>query len=787
MGPGDDPVLGIDLGTTNSVVAVADGSEVRVITTPLGNRLIPSVVSFKPDGTVLVGDEARERRLIDAANTVYSVKRLIGRPFASPEVSQAQQRFAFQLVKSPNGGVLVDIRGETYTLTEISAFVLREIRRIAVERLGRSVERAVITVPANFNELQRSATKAAARVAGLDVARIINEPTAAALAYGLGKTKAERVAVYDLGGGTFDLTLLELEEDVFEVVGTAGDSFLGGDDLDLLMAEAMCDASLAQHRFDPRTNEQAYERLRAAAEWAKCQLSENDAVEVVVEEVTYGRGGRPLDLDFRMERADYENAIRPLLARTFDVCNVAMDEASLRARDIDAVVLVGGSTRVPLVREMVSQFFGKAPRTDIDPDLVVGQGAAIHGFALKGRPRRKTKTSLGKMSLRKVSAAELERLKREREKRQAELPRQPAFAPTSQVDLPPGALVDAARPKSPAEVGGMPGVILGGGVVEERAAKRVDPRREPTAPFRHQGKGPRADAEVAEVRGPAKDTLHGVPGPPPPLPPAQPPPLRESLAEQLRGAAAPPPLPPAKPALPSDIPSLPPDAFDLEVPDTPSSEALPGLIIDVDEDDDAPSVEIARSLAVGLGFGMEVDEGPADDGGLPAVLAGFAEPLPGPSPLAPPPPPSSVMQLPDAEMPLLMDVTPHALCIETAGGYCQQLIRRNVPVPVEQARVFSTASDGQESVAVRICQGEAQRFADNQPLGEIELRGLRSAARGEVKIDVTFIMDASGTLAVKASDISTGRAQEIRIQLLGGANEDDIAAMRARQQRVMEG
>ena len=772
MGPGgDDPVLGIDLGTTNSVAAVADGSEVRVITTDLGNRLIPSVVSFKPDGNVLVGEEARERRLIDAANTVYSVKRLIGRPFTSPEVAQAQQRFAFKLVKSPNGGVLVDIRGETYTLTEISAFVLREIRRIAVERLGRSVERAVITVPANFNELQRSATKAAARVAGLEVPRIINEPTAAALAYGLGKERAERVAVYDLGGGTFDLTLLELEGDVFEVVGTAGDSFLGGDDLDLVMAEIMCDASLAQHRFDPRTNEQAYARLRAAAEWAKCQLSDNDAVEVVVEELGYGRGGRALDLDFRMERSDYENAIRPLLARTFDVCNEAMDEASLAARDIDAVVLVGGSTRVPLVREMVSQFFGKAPRTDIDPDLVVGQGAAIHGFALRGRPKRKAKTSLGKLSLRKVSAAELERLKREREKRQAALPRQPAFAPTAQVDLPPGALVDAAKPRSPAEVGGMPGVIMGGGVVEESAVPRADPRREPTTPIRTEG-NLRDDEKTVQHALPAKQTLHGhgPPGAPPPLPPATPP-------------AAPPPLPPAgKAPSKSDIPSLPPDAFAL---DAPASGDLPGLEIEVDVDeagDEPASVGIAKSLAANLGFGTDAGAGSTeDDGGLPAVLAGFVEPLPGPSPLAPP----SVMTLPDADMPLLMDVTPHALSIETAGGYCQQLIRRNVPVPVEQARVFSTGSDGQDSVAIRICQGEASRFQDNQPLGEIELRGLRSAPRGEVKIDVTFIMDASGTLAVKALDISTGRAQEIRIQLLGGASEEDIEGMRARQQRLV--
>ncbi|HJK95193.1 MAG TPA: Hsp70 family protein, partial [Polyangiaceae bacterium LLY-WYZ-15_(1-7)] len=440
-----DVVLGIDLGTTNSVVAVADGEACRVLHTELGHRLIPSVVSFKPDGGILVGEEARERRLIDATHTVYSVKRLIGRPFKSPEVKRAQQRFAFPLVPNANGGVVVDIRGETYTLTEISAFVLREIRRIAERELGQAVSRAVITVPANFNELQRSATKAAGRVAGLQVERIINEPTAAALAYGYGKGKsAERVAVFDLGGGTFDLTILELEDDVFEVLATAGDSFLGGDDLDLVVAELMCDAFLDQHRWDPRQDDQAFERLRAAAEWAKCQLSSETAVELTVEELHYGRGGKALDLEFQLERPAFEDAIRPLVARAFDVCNQALREADMKPGEVDSVVLVGGSTRVPLVRGMVEEFFGKTPHTEIDPDLVVAQGAAIHGYALAGRPKtaapkRKRKDSLGRVALKKISREELAKLKAERDKRKAALPKQPAFAPGPPAAPPPPA------------------------------------------------------------------------------------------------------------------------------------------------------------------------------------------------------------------------------------------------------------------------------------------------------------------------------------------------------------
>ncbi|MDH3843437.1 MAG: Hsp70 family protein, partial [Myxococcales bacterium] len=242
------PVIGIDLGTTNSVVAIADQSGARVLADSDGSKLIPSVVSFHPSGDVLVGTAAKERRLLDAANTVSSVKRLIGRPFTSYEVKQARERFAFELSEGPSGGVLVSARGETYTLSEISAFVLRHVRKVAEDALGKECEHAVVTVPANFNELQRSATKAAGRVAGLEVLRILNEPTAAALAYGYNKTSNERVAVYDLGGGTFDITILQLAGDVFEVLATAGDTFLGGDDVDNLIADDMAARFLESQR-----------------------------------------------------------------------------------------------------------------------------------------------------------------------------------------------------------------------------------------------------------------------------------------------------------------------------------------------------------------------------------------------------------------------------------------------------------------------------------------------------------------------------------------------------------
>ena len=305
----DGPVLGIDLGTTNSVVAVADGGQARVLRDIEGHRLVPSVVSFHPNGETLVGYDARERRLVDAKNTVYAVKRLIGRPFNSPEVTRARERFGFDIIENKHGGSVVQVRKGRYALAEISAMVLRQLRRVAESALGEHCERAVITVPANFNELQRSATKAAGKVAGLDVLRILNEPTAAALAYGLGQGQREKVAVYDLGGGTFDITILELDDDVFEVLSTAGDTFLGGEDIDGAIGEAMSDAFLKTHRWDPRVDLQAFERLKAAGEWAKCELTTETRVELTVEDLHRGTSGEALNLEFALSRAELEEIV----------------------------------------------------------------------------------------------------------------------------------------------------------------------------------------------------------------------------------------------------------------------------------------------------------------------------------------------------------------------------------------------------------------------------------------------------------------------------------------------
>src|SRR5580698_8241484 len=316
-------VVGIDLGTTNTVVACVRNGRVHVLADEQGRRLLPSVVSFHPSGEVLVGHRAKERRVVDAKNTVASVKRLIGRAWKSEEIDGARQRFAFEIKEGPGHGPLVVTRSGEYTLPEISAFVLTRAKHIAERSLGERVERAVITVPANFNELQRAATKVAGRVAGLDVLRIINEPTAAALAYGLGRSSKERIAVYDFGGGTFDCTLLDLSGNVFEVLATAGDSFLGGDDLDIAIAERMAEAFLRAHRYDPRTDPQAFERLRVDAEAVKIELSTLDRTSIKLRELGFGVGGTHLELGFGMAREELERLATPFVERCFAVCQEA--------------------------------------------------------------------------------------------------------------------------------------------------------------------------------------------------------------------------------------------------------------------------------------------------------------------------------------------------------------------------------------------------------------------------------------------------------------------------------
>jgi len=378
-------VLGIDLGTSNSVGALQweDGRQ-TVVSDSHGKTILPSILSFHPNGSVLVASAAKKRRLVDPKNTIYSAKRLIGRPFSSREVQEMIRRLPYRVTEGPAQQVMVSVRNHVLSIPQISALILQHIGKLTDKAAGQHVPQAVVTVPANFNEAQREATRQAARFANLDVLRIINEPTAAALAYGYGRDDSQTILVYDLGGGTFDVTVLRISRGIFEVLGTAGDTHLGGDDMDERLTAAMADDFMRLHHYDLTMNEMAMLRLRAVAEKAKCRLSDKESLSVHVTELAYGPGGTSLDLQYQATRGRLENLVADLVERTMGICDEALTLAQLSPNKIQKVVLVGGATRMPLVRKTVSSFFAREPVTSINPDEVVAVGAAIQGASLLG-------------------------------------------------------------------------------------------------------------------------------------------------------------------------------------------------------------------------------------------------------------------------------------------------------------------------------------------------------------------------------------------------------------------
>lgn len=512
-------VVGIDLGTSTSAVAVVENGVAKVIPNERGEKIIPSVVSFLEDGTRIVGSEAKRRMIIDPENTVYSAKRLIGRKFFSSEVKKAQAVCAYKIVEGENQGVMIEIRGRRYSLPEISSFILMEMKRIAENYLGEKVEKAVITVPAYFNDGQRQATKDAGTIAGLQVLRIINEPTAAALAYGFGKGLNQKVAIYDLGGGTFDISILEIGEDIFEVISTAGDTFLGGDDFDDRFIDYLAEVFFKEHNIDLRTDKTALQKLKDAAERGKWDLSENLETEIFIPGIVEEMAG-PVDLRVKVSRNYFAKLVYDLIQRTFKVCDEALQNAGLTVDQLDSVILVGGPTKMSIIKEAVESYFFRTPQSGINPEEVVALGAAIQGSAL---------------------------------------------------------------------------------------------------------------------------------------------------------------------------------------------------------------MEASTSS-------------------------------------------------------LLLDVTPMSLGIATAGGLMDKLIARNTPIPTEQSRIYTTTRDFQESVNIRVYQGESRKYEENELLGECRLTGIRPAKKGVPKIKVTFEINADGIVEVSAEDIDTGQAQHITLNVSGGLSREEIERLKAEHQ-----
>jgi len=374
-------VIGIDLGTTFSCVAVMEGGQPVVIPNQEGSRTTPSIVGFSKEGEILVGQLAKRQSITNPENTVYSIKRFMGRRFE--EVSEEIRRVPFKVMKDQSGNVVIDINGKTYTPPEISALILQKMKQTAEDYLGEKVTKAVITVPAYFNDSQRQATKDAGQIAGLEVLRIVNEPTASSLAYGLDKKKDEKIAVYDFGGGTFDISILDLGDGVFEVKSTNGDTHLGGDDIDQLVIDWLAEEFKKQNGIDLRKDKMALQRLKEAAEKAKCELSSSMQTNINLPFITADASG-PKHLDMTLSRSQLERMIMPLVERSIGPCHQAMEDSRLKISDINEVILVGGSTRIPMVQKMVKEFFNKEPHKGVNPDEVVAVGAAIQAAVLTG-------------------------------------------------------------------------------------------------------------------------------------------------------------------------------------------------------------------------------------------------------------------------------------------------------------------------------------------------------------------------------------------------------------------
>ncbi len=376
-------VIGIDLGTTNSCVAIMDGSQPRVIENSEGARTTPSIVAFTEDER-LVGQAAKRQAVTNASNTIFAVKRLIGRRHDDPVVVKDAGHMPYKIVDGGNGDAWVEARGEKYSPSQVSAFTLQKMKETAEAYLGETVTQAVITVPAYFNDAQRQATKDAGKIAGLEVLRIINEPTAAALAYGLDKKDSKTIAVYDLGGGTFDVTILEIDDGLFEVKSTNGDTFLGGEDFDMRIVQYLAEEFKKEHGVDLSKDKMALQRLKEAAEKAKIELSSASQTEINQPFISMGANGQPLHLLVKLTRAKLESLVDDLIKRSIKPCQAALKDAGLSISDIDEIVLVGGMTRMPKVIAEVTKFFGKEPNKGVNPDEVVAMGAAVQAGVLQG-------------------------------------------------------------------------------------------------------------------------------------------------------------------------------------------------------------------------------------------------------------------------------------------------------------------------------------------------------------------------------------------------------------------
>jgi molecular chaperone DnaK (HSP70) len=776
----------------------------------------------------------------------------------------------YQIKEGANQLPIVVTRGGEFAIPEISAIVLDYAKTIATTQLQQPVSRAVVTVPASFNDAQRSATATAGAIAGLTVVRVLNEPTAAALAYGHTRNLKEIIAVYDFGGGTFDITILKLNDQVYEVLGTAGDTFLGGDDLDERLVDRMVEKFLAENRIDLRDNEVSMMRLRAVAEQTKIELSRRSRAVVRVDEIAYGAKGKALDLQIEITRDEFVRQVADIIDRTFPVCRESLTLAQLDISHISDAILVGGTTKIPYVRDQVAKFFGKPPRTDVNPEDAVAVGAALQATSLDRMLKRRTSSISQSMPIMadptfsgespsrdQTFSGEVPTFSGEAGSFSNEAPTHDrnfrGEAPTfsgeaasqdqtfvtmakdnvgvlSVADEEPEQLV-LQQPVDQvlADLGDDQATSDGGrgrGAKRKTSSYAVRPTAGTERPVTRGESIDRFDGDRASITPPPSaqplGRLKGAPNPagiktspgagsstrepvpeaiaigPPPQPAGVPPPRPGAppLPRTTRPGPAAPQGPPAIEMPRSAVPVAPPQARTMMVEPPPASPTdrgmpastpplnvtargvppAPAPIVPTYAPPVAPPVAAyVPSAAANQRTALEL---------VPADTARDLAPASTAKGFVPPQSYPVTAQGAPISNPVVLDVTPRSLGIGTVAGFCEELIRRNSRVPTEIRKMFTTSRDQQDVVHIIVCQGEARRLDQNVVIGDLRLDGLPRRPRGETSIEVTFALDASGILQVRARDSQTGQEQRVSLDILGSMASGDVAASRDRLQAL---
>jgi molecular chaperone DnaK (HSP70) len=770
--------VGIDLGTTNSSISTCwPEGHPRLLRDEEGSGIIPSVVSFTDKGETIIGQKAKQRLLVDLENTFYSIKRFIGRDLRKHEHVWAASQYAFKLESGPNGIPMACTRGKKIPIHQLSGMILRHLVDMAGNSTGQQVKKAVITVPANFNESQRKATKQAGESAGLEVLRIFNEPTAAALAYGLGKTAKETVAIYDFGGGTFDVTILRLEDPIFEVLSTAGDMMLGGDDFDRLILQDMLAQFRDQHGFTPEGDSTLIQRFLFGAERMKCQLSDW-IVTAFEDRHVKDAAGKPLSpFHYEMNREKFKKLTVKLGERSLDVCKEALRMSSLATKDISQVVLVGGTTRIPYLRSMVEEFFGRPPLDKIQPDVVVSIGASIQAFSLAGGETVYPATQ--REMLPQVSTKRLLPKAKGITEFDTEFDEQPDLSDEMEME-------DEGPPIGQEEKISLPRAFEDG--IQTRVQKHEQKLEETETAVRKSI----APVKPADAQLPAPKTKAAT------FDLDAAPPAGQSLLDVLKkkgGAPTKTDLRLVKKTEPQFGTAAPPPA-------TPAPSAIDEMDVDsIIASSDVPDIKVvappAQEKAAAPPARDRVFPPPSGQDKVTPVRLPVFPPLatPGEPPKAVTPESlnepyvsrdilqamkdmhlkemeeegeiASVGPAPSPSAPLLLDVTPSTLGVATVGGFVEVIIKKNSPVPVEKGHIFTTSADGQEKVVVRILEGDSPRADENNELGVIELLDVRPAPRGTIKIEVTFDISVDGILEISAKNLETRKEQRSKLTLFG--------------------